>query len=706
NSLTMMNLPQLPELVSNAISNPALLLSTAKLKRPSDQSKQPLKIVKLVADIIPGINFQASFKDDMVTDLLNVDSLSIAGYIGLKPFSLEFLARSAIEINLWDVFFLEGFDFGIKYATNEFEIKVGSDMDLRIGDEFIPLRNTISLEFDPVPSLMFSAYMTEPWINPFDLKGITLTDLAVGFGISKPFLPEFDFKAGIAIESFTGGAMVSLKGPTLQLLSIEFKKLNIGAVVRVLLTCVAEVIPEPFFAFLDGIEIDEVKFHYALSDTTIGGVEYGIGFHMKAILNFFNFRIYIEAILDLDDGMRIYAAIDPINISSNGFEIIKLTHASDPSKGAMLDLDLRKSSDNLQLVVSGAISILGGLMTGLVDINVDETGFDFLAECNIFDLFEASLEVRGPSIENLLRGSGEGIYLKAYMRNDLISYIRENILKFIQDVTKSAVDELNGAQNGLIQAQKDVEGWDVQIAEMRALVQSEHDVIVAGLVSAQNAVTNAQNEVNKIEAQIRDHQSRINTLNSEINWWNNWYNRAPWWEKTWKWTQLVYEVGWRSAEITGHYIAIGVLEVSWAAAWAVLEIAKTALKIAEAVVVIADPSLDPRVLALVAARATAWAALKIAEGLVIAARAVVSGFSSLAQFVVQWGLGGVFDVKSATFEADFTNVKGRVVTIDADIVFIGITTKIAFSFDFDDPLASVLNLAGEILKNAGISLPS
>jgi hypothetical protein len=371
----------------------------------------------------------------------------------------------------------------------------------------------------------------------------------------------------------------------------------------------------------------------------------------------------------------------------------------------MVDLDLRRSSENLQLVVSGAISILGGLMTGLVDINIDGAGFDFLAECNIFDLFEASLEVSGPSFENLLNGSGDGVYLKAYMRNDLLAYIRENILNFIQDITESAVNELENAQNGLIAAEKEVESWDKQITEMKALVQSEQDAVVAGLIDAQNAVTAAQNEVNKIDSQINSCYSRINTLNSQINWWNNWYNSAPWWEKTWRWTQLVYEVGWRSAEITAQYVAIGALQVARAAAWAVLEVAKTALRIAEAIVVIADPALDPRVVAMVLARATAWTALKVAQGLVIAAKAIVSGFSSLTQFVVEWGLGGAFDIKSAEFTADFASTRGRIVTLNADIVFIGILTNVEFSFNFDDPLASVMELGAAILKNAGIELP-
>ncbi|MCK4567536.1 MAG: hypothetical protein KAU48_09530, partial [Candidatus Thorarchaeota archaeon] len=301
NSLGMMNVPQLPELVSNAISNQALILSTAKLKKPANQSLQPLQTTKLVMDLIPGINFQASFKDDLITDLLNVDSLNIAGTIGISPFSLELLATSTIDVNLGDVLFFKGFLFGIRYATGDFEVQVGADIDLRIGEECLSLKSTITLDLVPAPSLKLSAYLAEEWKNPFDLRGITLNKLGVDVGVKVPFVPEFGLMAEVTIGTFNGSATVYLSGPALQVFSFQFNELNIGTIVRSLLSEVADIIPDPLFTFLDGTQIEDVKFSYALMDTTVGGINYGAGFHMKATLNLFEFRIYAEAVLDLDD---------------------------------------------------------------------------------------------------------------------------------------------------------------------------------------------------------------------------------------------------------------------------------------------------------------------------------------------------------------------------------------------------------------------
>jgi len=713
-ALDMIGAPNLPPLVSDAISNSVLIISNKGLEKINYRYMQPLQTVDLAIDLIEGINFQASFKDDLITDLLNVDSLSIAGSIAKNPLFFELLAKSTLEVNIANVFIFKGFLFGISYDEEEkdYSIKVGADMDLHVGEEILLLAGEIKLgsktdEKGTVYSLGLSAYMRDEWKEPFGLKGFTLHNLGVnlGFESKSPYLPKYGIMADVTIGSFSGSAAIAMKSSALQLLSIEFNELNIGTIVRCLLVGIAENIPDLFFSFLDEISLENVKLYYAIDQIKLGGVTYNVGLHMKATLNFLDFQISAEALLDPISGVYICSAIDPINISSNGFEIIKLTNATDTSKGAMLELDLRNSSYNLHMVVSGAISIFGGFMKGLVDINIDESGFNFLTVCSIVDLFEASLEVTGPNIANFLFGTGEGIYLRAYMKNDLLDYIRENILNFIKDVTKSAVDGLTAAQNDLIKAQKDVEDWDKQIAEMRALVQSQQDAVVASLVAAQNAVTAAQNEVNKIDSQINSIYSRINRLNSDIRWWNNWYNSAPWWEKSWKWTRLVYEVGWRSAEITGLYVSIGALQVARAAAWAILEIAKIGLKIAEAIVVIADPSLDPRVIALVAARAVAWTALKVAEGIIVVARAVVSGFSSLTQFVVEWGLGGVFNITSASFEADFNGAKDRTVALSADIVLMGISSNIEFSFNFDDPMASVMSFAEGILRNAGVVFP-
>ncbi|MFW9965111.1 MAG: hypothetical protein ACFFCX_16185 [Candidatus Sifarchaeia archaeon] len=721
NALDMIGAPNLLPLVSEAISNSVLVISNKSMKKTDYKYIQPLQTVDLSIDLIDGINFQAIFSDGLITDLLNIDSLNISGSARKDPLFFELLVKSTLEINIANVLFLKGFVFGITYEEEEeepkkknYSVKVGADIDLPIGEDLLKLTGQIVLKTKPPAeySLALQAYMREEWIEPFGVKGITLHNLGVSleFGKGKdpldPVLPKYGIMGDVTIGTFRGGVAVAMKGSALNLLSIELSELNIGTIVRCLLTGIAENIPTSFFNFLDGIALEDVKFFFAHDKFIIGAITYKPGFHLKATLNFLDFRISAEAFVDKKVGMYISAAIDPINISANGFEIISLTNATDPTKGAMFELDLRKPIFNYNLVVSGAIRLLGGLVKGLADINIDSSGFNILATCNIFNLYEASLEVSGPSIAEFLLGTGEGIYLKAYMKNDLLDAVREGILKFIKDVTESAVTGMNDAKAALVTAQKDVESWDTQIRAMVEIVEREQDAVIVGLRVAQDAVTAAQNEVNKIDAQINGIYSRINTLNSQIRWWNNWYNSAPWWEKGWRWPQLLFEVGWRSAEITAHYVTIGALTVARTAAWAVLEVAKTALRIAEAVVVIVDPALDPRVVALVLARATAWTALKIAEGAVVLAAAVVSGFSSLTQFVVDWGLGKVFNITSASFEADFRDVESTSVALNADIVFIGLSFNINFEFDFNDILGSVENLALKIMERAGIEVPS
>ncbi|MFW9931844.1 MAG: hypothetical protein ACFFDR_04240, partial [Candidatus Thorarchaeota archaeon] len=141
-ALSLLKVPAIPNPVSDSLTNEALVLSNADLKVPMDL----LRKVKVAGEIKKGINFQATFQDDLVTKLLNVDSLSVAGIIATSPFSLEFLASSKLNINLEDVIILKGFLFGIRYASAGFGVRLESDMDLRIGEEYLPLKGAFILE--------------------------------------------------------------------------------------------------------------------------------------------------------------------------------------------------------------------------------------------------------------------------------------------------------------------------------------------------------------------------------------------------------------------------------------------------------------------------------------------------------------------------------------------------------------------------------
>ncbi|MHA2146028.1 MAG: hypothetical protein ACXAB0_11300 [Candidatus Thorarchaeota archaeon] len=66
----------------------------------------------------------------------------------------------------------------------------------------------------------------------------------------------------------------------------------------------------------------------------------------------------------------------------------------------------------------------------------------------------------------------------------------------------------------------------------------------------------------------------------------------------------------------------------------------------------------------------------------------------------------MFNITSASFEADFRDVESTSVALNADIVFIGLSFNIDFEFDFNDILGSVENLALTIMERAGIEIPS
>ena len=84
----------------------------------------------------------------------------------------------------------------------------------------------------------------------------------------------------------------------------------------------------------------------------------------------------------------------------------------------------------------------------------------------------------------------------------------------------------------------------------------------------------------------------------------------PWYNKSWGWTKLAAETGWRGAEITAQYSRIGALETTKWTAISILEIAKQTFRKLEIASKLFPIEADPRMVALYGTYATATAALQ------------------------------------------------------------------------------------------------
>lgn len=69
----------------------------------------------------------------------------------------------------------------------------------------------------------------------------------------------------------------------------------------------------------------------------------------------------------------------------------------------------------------------------------------------------------------------------------------------------------------------------------------------------------------------------------------------------------------------------------------------------------------------------------------------------MSQYIVHYGLGGLFDVRKAGFHAALDAAHGGKVRLWADVEFLGEPQHAEFDLDFGDPLSSVENLVEELL---------
>lgn len=285
-------------------------------------------------------------------------------------------------------------------------------------------------------------------------------------------------------------------------------------------------------------------------------------------------------------------------------------------------------------------------------------------------------------------------------------------------------------------AQRDVTGIDADIRAMRNTINAERARDTRNLRIAEADVAAAQQSVNSLQHQINAQKRWINTLRGQIAAKQRWYNRLAWYDKAWGWTVLSGYSAAKGAEITTAYGKIGGLEAAKGTANGVLEIAKQALRGMQAAAktfpVEADPRMlalftarttalgaleaargalsaieatiksfpidaDPRIVALLTARTTALGALEAAKAVLQATKEAVGGLADVAQFITDVGLGGLIDIRSASFEGYLSAAAGGRVALELSLTFMDRPHRLALAMDFHDPLDAAGDLARQLV---------
>jgi hypothetical protein len=669
-------------------SNTALIIAS------SNDRSFDLVTIKTPRDnvsVIRGLNFFATL--DMsalgVKDLLNIEFLTVYAAIGSDPKNITLEAIIAGKFQLAENVFFGDIKFQLKPSPTDFSLTLLGRIDAILGDSTLSFVGGLGIRANPGSfQALLKATMQGTWNEPFGAKGVAIMDVALELGIAfPPIRPSIGIAGGLQIGEFRGAVAVKFDAanPSKSMLAIAFNKLYLIDIFNAF--CPPEArnaIPMDIVKTVLDVGFEDVNIYIVPQPTSIGELYFEQGISLKATMYLWGLRAFGYLSIDQTRGILVQGDMDEINLAG----IFKLTGAGGKPK-ASLYADLRTGATPT-INISGAVELLG--LRRETELRISDKEFYFLIIGRIFDLFEATLEVKGSTL-----ASGDGIYIKATMRNDLFAYLREEATKVIQQTANDAIQKISEAQQSVLEAENKVNQINADIDAMRRTVQSERDRDSGRLRSAQNDVQNAQNEVNRIQNDINNLNARIDQLKRDIDAKHNWYNGLPWWDQAWAWTEVgAYDTA-KGAEIAGLYTAIGGLETGKHTAIGILEAAKQTLRGFELAAVTIPVDADPRVAGMFAGREIANGALEAARWTLEGVKLSVGAAAEVGEYIVRFGLGGLLDIREAMFEASLSAAHGGYISMAVSIMFMDKPQSFAFAFNFKDPLTSAKELANTLL---------
>jgi hypothetical protein len=408
-------------------------------------------------------------------------------------------------------------------------------------------------------------------------------------------------------------------------------------------------------------------------------------------LRLWGFKAQASIYINSNQGAIVQGHMDTINLKG----LFKLTGAGGALKPSFyMDFTSKKGP---VVQISGAVLLLGLCSETL--IQVDATGFTFKTIGKIFNLFEVELEVQGKQLNR-----SRNFAVTATLKNDLFAYLKDKVSKAIKAAADEATAAITNARKDLDKAKKDVNRLSNQISKRRRRIEKGRADAKRKLTSARNDVTKAKKDVNGLKRKIknkekeRDRQSKKQACTSIKIW-----VPTPKWNKPFKghWETKkacvpdpggIAKAAALQTEITGLYTALGTTTAG-------LETAKAVLKLAEGAVDVTPMELDPQLAGLYTAKETAMAGLEVAKGVLQGVKETVGAVASVGDFITRYGLGGLLDVRSATFKAGLGAASGGQVALKMQLEFMGKHQKLNFKFNFHDPLAGAHALAEKLLPD-------
>jgi hypothetical protein len=590
-----------------------------------------------------GVNIFSSIKlSDDLAKLLKVNQVKLKGTVNETFTNMSMQAALDLSIPMGQNITMKEVVFGTRLGTvNPIEFSIGGKIEAKIGEDlvgfnasfsFAPIDQKISGEFFMAALKKGNGAMLTgklgpdkksdlpEWTNPFGIPGVGLRKLGVSAGL--------DFKNPILISSlgFTGAArlgtvtnrskhiegdatiVVDITKPTNSLIDITLKNMTILAMIE---------------AFVDNANIQGQLRTMLNTGVDQGRVLVVPVDGMQAFGKTYNKGVAVSGQLSLggikangdfslnESGVSGAGSMDAINWGNGAFIISGRT-----TDKPQFSFAYAKGSVP-SFFIDGKISLLG--ISSETTASLDASGFSFTTTGKIANSFEATLEGKGSFTE-----SAKGIYVRAALRNDLVSQLNQLVTGKINEAIQSTKATFQNSRNALAKAQSDLKFIDDQILNRTKILQGQKAADVQKIRDeAIRQMNEKQAFINTCLANNAASQRRINEL---VNWYD-------------------------AFEKAGLYSAIAANNTAIESARAAYTISLGTVN-ATADVVEAFPN-DPELIRLYLERGTKQIALQTANLGVDFAEGVSVGTLEATKFVMNGVLGGLFDIKSAEFAGTF-----------------------------------------------------
>ncbi len=667
------------------LSGTALIISTLA----DEDAKCNLTALKDEGEIKveQGVNIFSTVKMNAdLAKLLKVNAIKLKGTVNETFTNMSMSASLNMNIPMGQNIKMTEVVFGTRLGTiNPIEFSIGGKIEATIGQDvvgfnasfaFAPIDQKISGEFflaalkkngGPLSTGKLGADGKSDlpeWTNPFGIPGMGLRKLGVSAGIDfkNPILISSLGLTGAArlgtvpdrLKHITGDAtiVVDITKPTNSLIDITLDHMTILAMIEAFFDN-ANIQGQLRTMLNTGIDNARVLV-VPVDGMQAFGKTYNKGVAVSGQLSLGGIKANGDFSLN-ESGVSGAGSMDAVNWGNGAFVLSGRT-----TNRPQFNFAYSKGSVP-SFFIDGKISLLG--ISSETTASLESNGFSFTTTGKIANMFEATLEGKGSFTE-----SAKGIYVRAVLRNDLISQLNGMVTGKINEAIQTTKNTLQGTRNNLVKAQNDLKYIEDQIANRTKILQGQKAADVQKIRDeAIRQMNEKQAFINICLANNATSQKRLN----ELKFWYDEFER-----------QALYTA------IASNNAAIESAKAAYAISLGTVN--------ATADIVQVFPN-DAELLRLYADKTAKQVALSIAIAGVDVAQGVSVTVLEAAKFVVNGTLGGIFDIKSAEFAGTFGLNNQYKINTALNFTLANKPYNMVVELDFTNLAASAAKISQDVL---------